>query len=107
MPLDKLIPGNYSYRMESNEGGEMTTAETTWIELEAVEPTELAPPTSGLRWYVTGEYTAQFPIVRIEGTRDAIEQFVRLHWGDEMFEMPDGVQSFSPDEFFDAYGPKH
>lgn len=84
----------------------MTTTETTWIELEASEPSELPSPTADLRWYLTGEYTAQFPIVRIEGTRDAIEQFVRNHWGDEMFEMPDGVTAFSPDEFFDTYGAK-
>jgi hypothetical protein len=64
------------------------------IQLDAISPEDLSPPTSAVRWYVDEALSGWCPVVIVEGTLEDVEAFVRQHWGDEIF---DGY--FSPDAF--------
>ena len=67
------------------------------VELEAYAPEELALPTESLKWWITTP-PGHCPLVRIEGARGLVEQFVLLHWGSDFMGEP-----FNSGVFFRDY----
>lgn len=53
------------------------------IEIEGMEPGELALPTSeGAIWWLTGRHT-HGEVIHVEGDVVDVLAFVRAHWGDD------------------------